>query len=334
MKNTIYTQHIHSLEIVPVADNFENVVIRVSWEIIARRGIHVCSQTIVSELDNVQNQEHFVSFEDLTESLVLDWVTAIEPVAQIQKQLAAQLDEKINNPIEKVMPPWGQSADWRNKLFVLVHNDEIMWGPSRWNADVINQILKQNDITAVFDKSWLSVPQTPALQIADNTWLYVAKEHWDKIDDSLFYTHAPVDWQFSESDGAVGTHSKIQRPLEEIKQTMITGLTPNADSDLFSGSVSVNISGTNIEIPKQHLSMYVCGALIENPDNLQLQIIDINGKAHAVSHSYLKQALAQLAVTALSPSPPKPNTETAMLIAQIEDAESLSELIKIQQEKQ
>lgn len=325
--NITYTNHIHAMDIIPFVNDLENVVIRVKWEIIARSGTHISSSYMVTQLKNVQDQENFVSFENLTESMVLDWVFDVEPIEKIKDQLAAEIKEKIDDPVVEFVPPWKESSDWSEQLFVLVHNDKVVWGLSKLNIDMINAVLKVNGVEATLDKDWLNTPPSPAVQIAENTWLYTVVEQRDEIENSLFYEYGPIQWEFSKSHGAVATHTIVQRPLDVAQKIMINKAIQNT---IYSPVISVNIADTEIKILQSHFPVYFYTALI-NDDDTQLQITDIKGNVHNVKQSEFKKALSHFVMDTLSVSGSE--TGTASLIKQIKNAESVEELMQIQIEK-
>lgn len=325
-----YTNHIHAMDIVPAVDNLKNVVVRVKWEMIARCGVHVCSSYMVTQLQNVQNQKNFISFENLTESMVLDWVFNVVSASQIKSRLDAKIKEKLASPTAEFLPPWGQSADWSKRLFVLVHNNEVIWGPARWNAEKINSIFQQHNLKVYIDKSWINVPQTASVKITNDTWIYTAKEHWEEIENLMFYTHDNAQWEFSELHGATATYNKIEKPLEEIRQTMISSLVSSKSEELSFNVVSLNIGDTFIQLSQQYFMMCVCALLIDDSIT-QIKVMDINGYMHTVLCADLKQALAQFAMNTLQPE--VISTEIETLIEQIKSAKTVKQLMQIQQDQ-
>ena len=104
----VYTWKIGQLEIVPSEDGLQNVVKNISWSLVATDGD--CSVATEGQSDLAEpDKQSFVSFNDLTPSLVESWIESsmdAELLATQKANLAVYLQETMKIKTKSVTPPW------------------------------------------------------------------------------------------------------------------------------------------------------------------------------------------------------------------------------------
>jgi hypothetical protein len=108
--STEYTLSITSLECYPTLEQWENVVFLVNWNY---KAVFTSTQeeTYESFLSgrtnvNTNNIDSFTPFNELTESLVLSWITPDIDFASLQQTLTLKINELIKPDIVTLSPPW------------------------------------------------------------------------------------------------------------------------------------------------------------------------------------------------------------------------------------
>jgi hypothetical protein len=106
--NVTYNWSVHSLSV--LQEPKTNYVVKVGWLVSGSFNNFVASRGGITEF-KVEQNDHFVNFEELTEQIVLDWVKTKlgeETVLQIEKSISASLDAMQNpKPIAVDVPlPW------------------------------------------------------------------------------------------------------------------------------------------------------------------------------------------------------------------------------------
>ena len=104
----VYTWKIGQLQIVPSEDGLQNVVKNISWSFVATDGD--CSVSTEGQSDLAEpDKQSFVSFDDLTPSLVESWIESnmgAELLASQKANLALYLEETMKIQTKFVTPPW------------------------------------------------------------------------------------------------------------------------------------------------------------------------------------------------------------------------------------
>jgi hypothetical protein len=294
-----YTQQIYAIDIVPQVDTLKNVAISVKWELILREGVRAAGSYHVTELNPVVNPDKFVEYSDLTHEQVLNWVNDKENLQQHLDNLQSQLDQQNTSVVFETQPPWNtNSQNWLKNRYVLVHDDEIIWGPDKWNPEKINAALFDHDIPASVSRDRFSVLMENHAQIHDHTHMYMVKEgvaNQPEV-DYLFESVTENTWSFSEEHGAqqvAGT--VIQRPLEDIKQDLIGMLQPEPVFDMYNMQFPLKVSDTQtVNVGVHQLLLCLCAQNLEG----SIAIVDMQGQTHTLDQNQIAQAIQHVAVGA------------------------------------
>lgn len=102
-----YTWTFPALDVAPSEDGNANVVKVVHWRYSATDGLHSAETYSTATMPGAGNP--FTDFALLTPEIVTGWVVAAlgnDAVAEMQINLASQIDNQRNPPIVAVPPPW------------------------------------------------------------------------------------------------------------------------------------------------------------------------------------------------------------------------------------
>jgi len=106
----IYTWVFNNFKVQKVQDTLTDVVITVDWRRIAQADTY--SANIYGQVSlTAPDPGNFTPFEQITEQQVTDWVTAVltpERIAEYDANLAANLEQQQNPPVENKPAPWIQ----------------------------------------------------------------------------------------------------------------------------------------------------------------------------------------------------------------------------------
>lgn len=102
-----YSWEFPSLDVVPSADGYSNVVRVVHWNYVATDGTRYQNMPGFSPLAAPSGS--FVNYADLTPAIVTGWVEGAigaERLAEMKAELADRIARAANPPIEQLPPPW------------------------------------------------------------------------------------------------------------------------------------------------------------------------------------------------------------------------------------
>ena len=110
MANT-YVWTISQLETCPLIDSRTNVVVNIHWRRQATDGKSHYGDVYGSQLIEYNPSASFTPYENLTDSQVIDWLTAAigdEQIAIYDILLDKQIADKILPPVSNLPLPWGK----------------------------------------------------------------------------------------------------------------------------------------------------------------------------------------------------------------------------------
>lgn len=239
-------------------DNLNNVVKRVTWKITAKEDQFAVDRYFDSYL-TPPNPNNFSNYDTLTMEQVLEWVKEPINLEDLHATMASALEEAKNpsRVVEKPLP-WNPANIYDvSDMYVLVHNDEVVYGPVHWHSDIINGHLNNlgvqytfpDDITARRRKL---VPLDNPTVISDTTKMYKVSLLNSQPEESLYTVNGNILWDFS-SGIAAGTYVAVDKELDEVKKLLLetveinrnnkemSGLTVTLDNEeykIFSGPIS------------------------------------------------------------------------------------------------
>ena len=88
-------------------DNFKNVVKVIHWRYTAQDGEYLASAYGTVNL-GAPNPTSFISYDKITEKWAIDVVTESLDVSKLKNNLAKQIENQKNPPVEQMAPPFSQ----------------------------------------------------------------------------------------------------------------------------------------------------------------------------------------------------------------------------------
>lgn len=216
--NTVYTQKIFSVDVLPSDGELQNVVVRVKWEYRAKNGANAAWTVHTTDLDSITDIENFVPFDQLTEELVLSWINSKEDMIELKSKLDSDLQAVINTTTKEKLPPW-EALDENifAKNYVLVSNGEVIWGPKRWDTFAINRALLQKSINETVPNVVPIVPEDKPTQINDTTYIYQVDSYDQMPPHDVFEELGEPTWNFSTGK-AVATREPKSIAIKTAKE--------------------------------------------------------------------------------------------------------------------
>lgn len=225
MADTVYSKKIFSVEVLPKDGGLENVVIRVQWEFQARNFTHYAVTVHRTELSPVSDTGNFVPFHELTENMVLGWIESRVDTAALQAELDALILTEMQKPEVQKNPPWFDPNDnILTKLYVVVKDGDVIWGPARWNAALINAALSAAGVKETLPNAMAVIPENAPTIINDITSAYQVHSLGHE-EYNPFVERLTPNFLFEEFSGkAIVTQKKEAIDLEQAKQEIALNL--------------------------------------------------------------------------------------------------------------
>jgi hypothetical protein len=246
-----YTWQVLSLYTKPSLNGLENVVRRVTWRYQITDGGNYGEIYQDTYLPEPSDTNGYIAYSNLTEETILSWVQGIEDVPALQVELQLRLEKSKNPDILENKLPWILEDRYkpREDKYVVVFNDEPIYGPVHWHSDGMNSALEScgfprslpEDIL-VFRKG--IVPYDKPLIISANLRIYKVTLLNDQPPENPFYDNGHIVWDFS-GDIAIGTYESIEKNIfygKEYVQNAINGW----EQQLNDTPVKVNINNTDM----------------------------------------------------------------------------------------
>lgn len=225
MADTVYSKKIFSVEVLPKDGDLENVVIRVQWEFQARNSTHYAVTVHRTELSSVSDAGNFVPFHELTEDMVLGWIESRVDTAALQAELDALILTEMQKPEVQKNPPWFDPNDnILTKLYVVVKDGGVIWGPARWNTQQMNEALAHHNVQEVLPNVVAVIPENVPTVINETTAVYQVHSHGHE-DYNHVIERLTSEFLFEDFNGkAVLTRKKQSMELSQIKSELVAEL--------------------------------------------------------------------------------------------------------------
>ena len=103
-----YTWTIQNMFAQKQLDDYTDVVIQVAWSCFGTDGTYSASSPGLTSLVFYSPDPNFTPYDQLTEEQVLDWIWGSGGVdqAQVQENIAAEIEVQVNPPIVVLPLPW------------------------------------------------------------------------------------------------------------------------------------------------------------------------------------------------------------------------------------
>lgn len=114
--NTVFTYNFQNFMAYPTFENWQNVVFNIMWTYTATYTDPVTKKVWTNDtrkLSNISTNDitDFVPYNQITEQMAIDWVTAGEDMTSVQQGLVAGINNQINPPPPSIVilpPPFAQ----------------------------------------------------------------------------------------------------------------------------------------------------------------------------------------------------------------------------------
>jgi hypothetical protein len=214
-----YKWEVLSLYTKPSLDGLENVVRRVTWRYQITDGGNYGEIYQDTYLPDPSGSNTYIAYPNLTEETILGWVQNIEDVPALQAELQLRLEKSKNPDIIENKLPWILEDRYkpREDMYVMVFNDEPVYGPVHWHSDGMNASLEAcghprsmpEDILA-FRKG--IVPYDKPLVVSSTLRIYKVTMLNDQPPQNPFYNNGHIIWDLS-GDIAIGTYQSIEKDI-------------------------------------------------------------------------------------------------------------------------
>jgi len=214
-----YKWEVLSLYTKPSLDGLENVVRRVTWRYQITDGGNYGEIYQDTYLPDPSGSNTYIAYPNLTEETILGWIQSIEDVPALQAELQLRLEKSKNPDIIENKLPWILEDRYkpREDMYVMVFNDEVVYGPVHWHSDGMNASLEAcghprsmpEDILA-FRKG--IVPYDKPLVVSSTLRIYKATMLNDQPPQNPFYNNGHIIWDLS-GDIAIGTYQSIEKDI-------------------------------------------------------------------------------------------------------------------------
>jgi hypothetical protein len=295
-----YKWEVLSLYTRPSLNGLEDVVRRVTWRYQATDGGNYGEIYQDTYLPDPSDTDTYIAYPNLSEETILSWVQSIEDVPALQAELQLRLEKSKNPDIIENKLPWILEDRYkpREDKYVMVFNDEAVYGPVHWHSDGMNASLEAcgyprsmpDDILA-FRKG--IVPYDKPLIIGGNLRIYKVNLLNDQPTESPFYDNGHIVWDFS-SNIAVGTYESIEKDIDHGKNYVQMAIT-NCEQQMTETPIKLNINNSDMWFNSQlpyRLDMYY--QLNKLNDTSTYEFKSMDGKWFSANKAKLIEILAVL----------------------------------------
>ena len=223
-----YSTSVLSTYVKPSDNQLSNVVIRVTWVYQAKEDFYVADLFKDTMLPS-PNHEKFVNFNDLTQDVIMDWVSSIEDMKALKEQVTQMLlNSKNPNIVEKPVPWINKSPYTGEECYVIVNAGSIVYGPEKWNSIVFNNALVPYGFSKPLPADAIAyrqkiVPTDTPLDLGNQTKIYRIHINDEPEYDSTFYKLGKLKWSF-DTGVAVATFQIVELSVPEVQARLANTL--------------------------------------------------------------------------------------------------------------
>lgn len=133
-------------------------------------------------------------------------------------------------------------------LYSLIHDDQLLLGPIKYNHMLINSDLEDLEIETRLNSS--SYEQVP-IQFDEKTFLLLATEVYEDC-DGKYQKYGPLTWQIIKTDDGtprevVFTYPVVDKTLDEVKNERKALVAPERRNK-ENTKITVTVQGTDVEV--------------------------------------------------------------------------------------
>lgn len=156
-------------------------------------------------------------------------------------------------------------------LYSLIHDDQLLLGPIKYNYQLINYDLEELELPQrLTSKSWEQVP----IQFDDVTYLLPAREVYPEY-DARFQKLTPPSWSITKENNTpievVFTYTAVDRSLEEVKNEIKALVAPERwNKENTTVAVTINNEEITVSTSRENrLSLISKSISSEGPYNFK-----------------------------------------------------------------
>lgn len=239
-------------------NGLDDIIKRITYKVTAKRG-----NVAVDFFNDVNlpfpDENNFIPFKDLTSEEVVNWIKSVVDIPQLESGLIAALDT-ANDP-SRVVPkaiPWDHESKHRtDSRYIILHNEEVVYGPVTWFSEAVNNKLKELQVNYNFPLDIIArrqglVPLDQPIVLDEHTSVYRAELLNEQEHENMFTRNGEIIWDFT-SGVAVGTFVAADRDLAEIKRSLLQIIEQNRNNKELTG-LEVQIRDRELKIATGPLS--------------------------------------------------------------------------------
>lgn len=235
-----YSFEVFSLYSALSENSFNNVVKRATWKVTAKEDQYAVDRYFDSHFVSPEPNA-FIDYDNLSMETVVEWIKQQINLEELYANMALALED-VKNPsriVEKPLPWAVETVYDKLDMYVLVHNDEVVYGPVHWHSDIMNSYLNSLGILYTFPDDIIArrrrlVPLNTPTVISETTKVFKASLLNSQPEESLFTSNGNIVWDFS-SGIAVGTYIAVDKQLDEVKKSLFGIVERNRNNKETSG---------------------------------------------------------------------------------------------------
>jgi hypothetical protein len=267
-----YKWEVLSLYTKPSLNGLTNVVKRVTWRYQITDGGNYGEIYQDTHLPDPTDSNTYIAYPNLSEEIILGWVQNIEDVPALEAELQLRLEKSKNPDIVENKLPWSLEHRYnpREDLYVVVFNDEPVYGPVHWNSDGMNASLEACGHPRSIPENILAfrkgiVPHDKPLIVSSTLRIYKANLLNNQPPKNPFFDNGHIEWDFS-GDIAVGTYQSVEKDVS-FGQNHLRHLIKNWCTQMSDTLIKININNEDHCFHSQLLYRLELGHKINTMDD-------------------------------------------------------------------
>jgi hypothetical protein len=221
-------------------NELDDIVKRITYKVTAKDG-NVAVDFYNDITLPFPDHNYFIPFKDLTNLEVINWIKQLVDIPQLEIGLLKAL-ENAKDPSRVVHKaiPWNYESKYSNdSRYIIVHNEEVVYGPDHWNSERFNNKLSELEINYSFPFDIVAfrqglIPLDKPTVLNENTSVYRAEILNEQEHENMFTRNGETIWDFT-SGVAIGTCVAADKDLAEIRKSLYQIIEQNRNNKEMAG---------------------------------------------------------------------------------------------------
>lgn len=228
-----------SLYTVKSENGLNDVIKRCTWREVAEKDGAIAQHHQNTEFIS-PDPSVYTKYDTLTESTIVQWIYQMVDIYPIRERLGEEVLGMLDSSyVFESMLPWAQKEYDRNTLYVLVHNEDIVYGPVHWHSSNFNFELSKLGIQVTLPEDSIAYrevcPGSIPYVVDENTKIYKASMTNSRYDEAdKFIKPNNIVWDLS-SGVAIGTYTPVPQDLNTAKEYVKNEVTFNKEKAEIDG---------------------------------------------------------------------------------------------------